>query len=193
MPLRFLSSWIKQTSFFGMVAVLAVSAWSQDSMPTPAPQQPTVQAPPPQEFVMKDYSTPRSHFPNPLRPYMPQHVPPPNVSNTSRIDQLMHDGKIMLSIDDAVALALARMDWSVLHWVSAAPLRVSIRSSPATCNGIMPTQLQAVCSPVCRCLPKIRRLTISPTLRGCSRAQICQLGLTTTALRLMGRLQTTAH
>ncbi len=118
MPLRFLSSWIKQTSFFGMVAVLAVSAWSQDSMPTPAPQQPTVQAPPPQEFVMKDYSTPRSHFPNPLRPYMPQHVPPPNVSNTSRIDQLMHDGKIMLSIDDAVALALENnLDIAIARYI----------------------------------------------------------------------------
>jgi outer membrane protein TolC len=37
---------------------------------------------------------------------MPQHVPPPDLVNTPRIQQLMRDGKIMLSIDDAVALAL---------------------------------------------------------------------------------------
>lgn len=53
-----------------------------------------------------DYSKPRSHFPNPLTPYKPQHVPAPSLNNTPRIDQLMHEGKIMLSIDDAVALAL---------------------------------------------------------------------------------------
>ncbi|HTZ98571.1 MAG TPA: TolC family protein [Terriglobales bacterium] len=67
--------------------------------PTPAPvSQPF--------YAGQDYSKPRSHFPNPIAPYMPRHVPPPNLANTPRIDQVMHDGKIMLSIDDAVALAL---------------------------------------------------------------------------------------
>src|SRR5262249_25893228 len=33
-------------------------------------------------------------------------VPPPDLVNTPRIDQLMRDGKIYLSMDDAVALAL---------------------------------------------------------------------------------------
>ncbi|MGD0514123.1 MAG: TolC family protein [Terriglobales bacterium] len=55
---------------------------------------------------MKDYSKPTSAFPNVAKPYMPQHVPPPDLVNTPRIQQLMRDGKIMLSIDDAVALAL---------------------------------------------------------------------------------------
>ncbi len=54
----------------------------------------------------RDYSKPRSQFPNPLAPYNPETVPPPNLSNTPRTDQLMHDGKIMLSINDAIALAL---------------------------------------------------------------------------------------
>ena len=53
-----------------------------------------------------DYSKPRSQFPNVIAPYKPGYVPPPNLSNTDRIQQLMHDGKIMLSMDDAVALAL---------------------------------------------------------------------------------------
>jgi outer membrane protein len=41
-----------------------------------------------------------------LAPYKPGVVPPPNLSNTPRIDQLMRDGKIMLSINDAIALTL---------------------------------------------------------------------------------------
>jgi len=92
-----------------LTSALAISGWAQDSSQSSAPatsQATPVQAPQPQEFVLKDYSKPVSAFPNVLRPYAPQHVPPPNLSNTSRIGELMHDGKIMLSIDDAVALAL---------------------------------------------------------------------------------------
>ena len=91
---------------------LAVTGWAQDSTQSASPASPqaseprTVQTPQPQEFVIKDYSKPTPAFPNVIRPYMPQHVPPPNLVNTPRIEQLMHDGKIILSIDDAVALAL---------------------------------------------------------------------------------------
>jgi outer membrane protein TolC len=91
-----------------LTGTLAVTGWAQDQTQSdPSGTQPrSVQAPQPQEFVVKDYSKPVSAFPNVLRPYEPQHVPPPNLSNTSRINQLFHDGKILLSIDDAVALAL---------------------------------------------------------------------------------------
>lgn len=63
-------------------------------------------APQPQQFQLKDYSKPRGHFPNLIAPYTPQHVPPPDLRNTPRIDQLLKDGKIYLSMEDAVALAL---------------------------------------------------------------------------------------
>src|SRR4051812_29434843 len=53
-----------------------------------------------------DYSKPVSHFPWIITPYMPRHVPDPVTVNTPRIDQVMHDGMIMLSLDDAIALAL---------------------------------------------------------------------------------------
>jgi len=91
-----------------LIWALAVCSWAQDSTQSvPSGTEPrAVQAPQPQEFVLKDYSKPVPAFPNVIRPYMPQHVPPPNLSNTSRINQLFHDGKILLSIDDAVALAL---------------------------------------------------------------------------------------
>ena len=53
-----------------------------------------------------DYSKPQSHFPNPFAPYMQRTVAEPNLTNTQRIDLLMKDGKLMLSMNDAIALAL---------------------------------------------------------------------------------------
>jgi outer membrane protein len=54
---------------------------------------------------LPDYSKPRSHL-NPIAPYMSRHVPEAVLANTPRIDQLFQDGKIMLSLNDAIALAL---------------------------------------------------------------------------------------
>jgi outer membrane protein len=40
------------------------------------------------------------------RPYEPKAVPPINTSNTGRIESLLRDGKLYLSLQDAIALAL---------------------------------------------------------------------------------------
>src|SRR5580698_7636229 len=40
------------------------------------------------------------------RPYEPQAVPPVNISNTGRIESQLRDGKLYLSLQDAIALAL---------------------------------------------------------------------------------------
>ena len=111
MSLPALNSVCRVVAAIMLASALAVSGWAQDSTQSAPPAssataQTSVQAPQAHEFVVKDYSKPVSAFPNVVRPYLPQHVPPPILSNTSRIGQLMHDGKIMLSIDDAVALAL---------------------------------------------------------------------------------------
>src|SRR5437868_3785207 len=55
---------------------------------------------------VQDYSKSVPQFPNVLAPYTPRHVPPPTMSNSSRTDQLVHDGKLMLSLSDAIVLAL---------------------------------------------------------------------------------------
>lgn len=88
---------------------LSVSVWAQDTTqgaPPPTPQPQVAPTGPSQQFVLRDYSKPEPHFPNPIRPYMRQDVAPPNLMNTPRMDSLLQDGKIMLSMDDAVALAL---------------------------------------------------------------------------------------
>jgi outer membrane protein TolC len=53
-----------------------------------------------------NYANGRSPFPNVAAPYTPRQVPPPKLANSTRIDQLLHDGQMMLSLDDAIALAL---------------------------------------------------------------------------------------
>jgi outer membrane protein len=89
--------------------------WAQDAQPVPAqstsqpsstqalPAAPSAHQHP---FVVEDYAKPKRAFPNVIAPYTTRNVPPPDLTNTPRIDQLMRDGKIYLSMDDAVALAL---------------------------------------------------------------------------------------
>jgi outer membrane protein len=45
-------------------------------------------------------------FPTLLKPYRPISIEPPDLVNSARIDQLIHDGKLELSLQDAVELAL---------------------------------------------------------------------------------------
>ncbi len=53
-----------------------------------------------------DYSRGKSQLPNPFSVYTQTTVPPPRLSNSPRIDTLYKDGKIYLSLDDAILLAL---------------------------------------------------------------------------------------
>ncbi len=47
---------------------------------------------------------PKSH--NPLSPYSPDHVPEPVLSNSPRLNQMVRDGKLYLSLKDTIYLAL---------------------------------------------------------------------------------------
>src|SRR5579859_5719323 len=53
-----------------------------------------------------NYVNGSSFLHGPVSPFKAQHVPAPNLSNSPRIEQLMRDGKVYLSMSDAVALAL---------------------------------------------------------------------------------------
>jgi outer membrane protein len=75
----------------------APSAQMQAQQATPSKSQP---------FDVQEYAHPQSFFPNPVAPYKARHVEPPNLANTPRIDQMLHDGKLYISMNDAVALAL---------------------------------------------------------------------------------------
>jgi outer membrane protein len=53
-----------------------------------------------------NYARPKSSFPLVWNPYLPLDIPEPMLTNSPRIDQLIQDGKLMLSLDDAISLAL---------------------------------------------------------------------------------------
>ena len=53
-----------------------------------------------------DYGKPRGYFPDPVGPYIGRSVPAPSLANSTRLADLIKDGKLMLSLDDAIALAL---------------------------------------------------------------------------------------
>lgn len=90
-------------------ATVAIPAATQ----TAAQQQDIPQAPGPKlteplflRDTTIDYTKPKNYFRNPLAPYTSTNVPLPRLGNTQRVTGLLRDGKIFLSLSDAVALAL---------------------------------------------------------------------------------------
>ncbi len=83
-------------------AALTIAGRAQEPPVAPTPQN----TPEARALPVLNYSKPVSHFPNPIGPYTPRHLAAPNLANTARIDQFMHDGKLYLSLNDAIALAL---------------------------------------------------------------------------------------
>ncbi len=55
---------------------------------------------------LKNYAKPASHFPFVFAPYRAHTVPEPSLANVPRLDTLIKNGKILLSLSDALALAL---------------------------------------------------------------------------------------
>jgi outer membrane protein TolC len=97
----------QRTAAFFLAVSMIPAGWAQDASSVPsAPSAQKAMPSSSQPFDVKEYAKPLSHFPDPIGPYTPRHVEPPNLANTPRIDQLMHDGKLYISMNDAVALAL---------------------------------------------------------------------------------------
>lgn len=46
------------------------------------------------------------HSSNPFKAYLPDHVAPPNLANSSHLDALIQNGELVLSLNDAIELAL---------------------------------------------------------------------------------------
>ena len=112
---RFVQSAFRKAISLAFVGLLVTASFAQNAAPQSAqpsmpPLTPMPQAPAPQNnahlYSDRDYSKPQSPFPNVLAPYKARSVPPANLINSARTDQLFRDGKIYLSINDAVAMAL---------------------------------------------------------------------------------------
>jgi outer membrane protein len=83
----------------------------------PTPEQslksqlkPLPQAPKPQHNIPpysdQNYSFNKRQWPNPFVIYTPRQIAPVNVTNSPRVDQTLKDGKIYLSLNEAIALAI---------------------------------------------------------------------------------------
>src|SRR5271154_474806 len=102
MPFARVASNIRLTTAAVLFATLTVAGWAQNAPAAPVPQN----TPETRPLPVLNYSKPISHFPNPIGPYTARHLAAPNLANTARIDSLMRDGKLYLSLNDAIALAL---------------------------------------------------------------------------------------
>src|ERR1700690_1031189 len=102
MPFARLTSTVRLAAAASLFTTLSLAGWAQEAPAAPTPQN-TPEARP---LPVLNYAQPVSHFPNPIGPYTSRRLAPPNLSNTARIDQLMRDGKLYLSLNDAIALAL---------------------------------------------------------------------------------------
>ena len=119
---------------FLAVLLAGVPVWAQDQQqqqPAPAPEKPGLPAPQdaskpgptnpaiPVSLGVSKYNYTRAPrpFPNLIAPYRSIHVPEPVLTNSPRIDQLIHDGKLELTLQDAVELALENsMDIAVQRY-----------------------------------------------------------------------------
>ena len=73
---------------------------------SPAPPPPALTEPYALRPTDQNFSVGKSQFPNPFRAFTETVVPPARLTNSSRLDSLYRDGKIYLSLDDAILLAL---------------------------------------------------------------------------------------
>src|SRR5260370_16081104 len=115
-----------------LAAFLALSlaggpAWAQDQQqpqqqqPAPAPQKPGLPTPPQDAYTPAPTNPPipvslgvsKYHytrapkgFPNLIAPYKPIRIPEPVLTNSPRVEQLIHDGKLEITLQDSVELAL---------------------------------------------------------------------------------------
>jgi outer membrane protein len=96
------------------ILVPAAGAQQIPNPPPPASATATMPSTPPpiatQPYSLRptdhDYSRGKSQLRNPFSVYTPTAVDPPRFSNSSLLDNVYRDGKIYLSLDDAIMLAL---------------------------------------------------------------------------------------
>jgi outer membrane protein TolC len=96
------SIFLKRSIFLRSIAIICVYAMLASTM---AAQTAATSAPiAAQSSVPVNFDMPKSH--NPLNAYSPDYVPAPVLANSSRLDRLIREGKLYLSLKDCINLAL---------------------------------------------------------------------------------------
>ena len=96
----------RRTTVVCLYAMLASTLPAQTSSPaaTTTPQDTSTRAAVPQISLPVRFEMPQSH--NPLHAYSPDYVPEPVLVNSPRLDRIIREGKLYLSLKDAIDLAL---------------------------------------------------------------------------------------
>ena len=97
-----LASVVRSCGTIFSLFLLAASLLGQTSpsgQPSITPENPS-----PQPTQRLQFEMPKSH--NPIKAYSPDKVPEPVLANSSHLDQVIRDGKIYISLKDAIDLAL---------------------------------------------------------------------------------------
>jgi outer membrane protein len=100
-------------SVLAVISLLPVPIFAQgqqgsdQAAPVTPPAQPAKQIAPARTVDLRlDYSVGRRWLPDLTGPYMPMRGDQPSLTNSPRIEQLLVNGKLMLSLQDAISLAL---------------------------------------------------------------------------------------
>src|SRR5271167_2584139 len=144
---RFVESIFHKVISLALVGLLFTASFAQNATPQTSqanmpPLTPMPQAPAPQNnahpYSDQNYAKPLSPFPNVIAPYKVRNVPPPNLTNSARLDQLIRDGKMYLSINDAVAMALENnLDITIQRYnLSIADTDILLTQSGSAARGV---------------------------------------------------------
>jgi len=95
-------TFLNRSIFSRSIAIICVYAMLASIMPaqTAATSAPIAT----QSSIPVHFDMPKSH--NPLNAYSPDYVPAPALANSSRLDRLIREGKLYLSLKDCINLAL---------------------------------------------------------------------------------------
>jgi outer membrane protein TolC len=93
---------VASTQFSKLLATFCLLVMA---LSAPAVCQQSEPAPPPAEIPRIDFSNTRA-FPHIFAPYYAPFVPAPQLDNSRRLEDLIVDGKLTLTLDDAISLAL---------------------------------------------------------------------------------------
>jgi len=95
----------KSPALVTWLCALLVSAQGQTTT-APAPAQTATQTPQVQTHIQTPPQLAMPHTWEPFGAYLPNTVPEPQLTNSPRLDQLIRDGKLYVSLKDAIALAI---------------------------------------------------------------------------------------
>ena len=99
-------NFLKRSIFLRTIAIICVYATLASTMLAQTSSAPaaTPASAATQTSVPVNFDMPKSH--NPLNAYSPDYVPEPVLANSSRLDRLIREGKLYLSLKDCIDLAL---------------------------------------------------------------------------------------